>query len=247
MRHLLAIFIFLFLGSFQLVFSQNPAAPDFDAAGSDAKAIEIADAVMAAQGGRQAWDETRYLQWTFFGRRSLLWDKWTGDVRIDWLDRPRNIIVNINNGTGQVRLNGIEQTQPDTLKKYLDLGRRVWINDAYWLVMPFKLKDSGVTLRYLGEKPTDDGRVADLLQLTFKGVGVTPDNKYHVWVDGESRLVTQWAFFKLYTDEKAEFSNPWTDYARVGRLILSGGRGKGSALTDIAAPETVPARVFEAF
>ena len=48
--------------------------------GSDAKAIEIADAVMQSMGGRANWDATHYLSWTFF-RDDQVWDKWTGDFR----------------------------------------------------------------------------------------------------------------------------------------------------------------------
>ena len=45
--------------------------------------------------------------------------------------------------------------------------------------MPFKLKNSGVTLKYLGDTTaTKDGKPADVLQLTFEGMGVTPDNKH---------------------------------------------------------------------
>lgn len=223
----------------------NPPAAGFNTEGSDARAIDIADAVMEAQGGRQAWDNTHYLVWTFFGRRTLTWDKWSGWVRIDWADKSKNIVVNINSGEGKVWLNGIAQTHADSLSKYLDMGKRVWINDSYWLAMPFKLKDSGVTLKYLGDtSATQDGRKAYLLQMTFQNVGVTPDNKYHVWVDQETKLVTQWAYFKKYTEPKPDFINPWTDYAVYGRVRLSGGRGRG-ALTNIAAPESVPEGTFE--
>lgn len=226
----------------------NPPAPGFDQRHSDPRAIAIADEVMTAQGGRRAWDATRVIRWTFFGRRTLSWDKWTGDVRIEWLKRPLKIIVNVNTGAGRVQLDSVEQTHPDSLAKYLDLGKKVWINDSYWLVMPFKLKDSGVTLKYLGERATESGAPADLLQLTFAGVGVTPDNKYHVWVDKKSRLVTQWAYFEKSGDEKPEIQNPWADYQRYGEILLAADRGKNEgSMTPIEVFETPPAGVFEGF
>jgi hypothetical protein len=58
-----------------------PAAEGFDLAGSDAKAIEIADAVMEKMGGWDNWDKTRCVTWRFFGRRLHVWDKWTGKLR----------------------------------------------------------------------------------------------------------------------------------------------------------------------
>lgn len=224
----------------------NPPAQGFNAAASDAKAVAIADEVMVAMGGRQAWDATHYISWNFFGSRTLFWDKYTGQCRIEWQKRPLKVIVNVNTGTGRVAIDGVEQTQPDTLAKYLDMGKRAWINDSYWLLMPFKLKDSGVTLRYLGEAKTEKGAAADLLQMTFAGVGVTPDNKYHVWVDKQSRLVTQWAYFPKFTDEKPQFINPWNDYKRYGAVLISGDRGRGEVnLLPIEVLTEVPAGTFE--
>jgi len=116
--------------------AENPAAEGFNLAGSDARAIALADAVMAAQGGRAAWDETRYLSWNFFGRRQLLWDKWTGDVRIDFVGKPTVLLVNVNTGLGQAQIDGVVQTHPDSLAKYAAMARSIWINDSYWLFMP---------------------------------------------------------------------------------------------------------------
>ncbi|MFN0036024.1 MAG: hypothetical protein ACKVUS_13255 [Saprospiraceae bacterium] len=225
----------------------NPPAPGFNAAGSDAKAIAIADEVMQAMGGRKAWDGARYLSWDFFGHRKLLWDKHAGLCRIEWTKRPQKIIVNLHDGTGKVSLNGIEQTHPDSLAKYLAIGKKVWINDSYWLVMPFKLKDSGVTLKYLGDSKTEAAEAADLLQMTFASVGVTPDNKYHVWVDKKARLVTQWAYFEKFGDEKPQITNPWNGYKRCGKILLSPERGSRGSLDPVEVLETVPMGVFERF
>ena len=225
----------------------NPAAEGFNLLGSDARAVSLADEVMEAQGGRQAWDETRYLGWTFFGRRKLLWDKWTGDVRIEVIGQPTVYLVNVNTRTGRVQKDGLELTQPDSLAKYVEQGIRIWINDSYWLCMPYKLKDSGLTLRYLGDTLlTAAGQEAHWLELTFAGVGVTPDNKYHVAVDKTSRLVTEWRFFTRYDDPSPRFSTPWADYQLYGRILLSGNRGEWQ-LSDISAPERVDPRVFVDF
>ncbi len=220
--------------------------PKGDPGTSDGKALKIADEVMRAMGGQAAWDATHYISWNFFGSRTLLWDKWTGDVRIEWLKKPRTVIVNVVSGKGKVLLNGVEQSQSDTLTKYLQMGKEIWINDSYWLVMPFKLRDPGVTLHYLGEKATDDGKAADLLQMTFSKVGVTPDNKYQVWVDKKTRLVTQWAYFANFNDKKPQFQQSWTNYERYGQILLSSDRGseKGRTLRPIQVMTTVPEGTF---
>jgi hypothetical protein len=114
--------------------------------------------------------------------------------------------------------------------------------------MPFKLLDPGVTLKYLGRNKTEDGRMADLLQLTFNQVGVTPENKYKVWVDKETRLVTQWAYYQNFTDAQPKFTNRWADYKKYGNIQLSGDRGReGATLYPIEVLEQVPPGVFERF
>ncbi len=85
--------------------------------------------------------------------------------------------------------------------------------------MPYKFKDSGVTLTYSGINQSADGREADILELRFTNVGVTPENKYRVWVDRESRLVSQWAFYADAEDTELRFIAPWQDWQRHGHTI----------------------------
>ncbi len=220
----------------------NPPAAGFDSAGSDPKAIEIADAVMRNMGGRENWDRTRYLTWRFFGRRLHVWDRWTGDVRFEEADRIT--LINVHSMKGRVWKAGVEIAEPDSLKKYVDRGYRAWINDSYWLVMPYKLKDSGVTLTYAGEAKMENGRDAYVLTLTFNAVGVTPKNKYDVFVDRERMLVEQWAFYRNASDEKPRFSGPWTGWEPHGGILLSAGRGT-RAHSDVAVYDDLPRAVFE--
>lgn len=222
----------------------NPPADGFDIEGSDPQAIVIADRVMQAMGGRKAWDDTRYLSWNFFGSRKLIWDKWEGRVRIDYLKEDLKIVVDIQNLKGTVLKEGKMISNSDSLVKYLTKGRNAWINDSYWLVMPFKLKDTGVTLSYLREDTTQNGTSSYVLELTFKDVGVTPENYYEIWVDTESNLVSQWAFFETHGAFEPRFVNPWGGYQLYGNIKLSGDRGE-LKLTDIEVLESVPEDTFK--
>ncbi len=224
----------------------NPHAEGFDLAGSDAKAIELADGAMKAMGGRKAWDNTHFISWNFFGNRRLIWDKWRGNVRIDNLKNDQTVILNIFTDKGRVFKNGAELTDADSVAKYVKQGKGAWINDSYWLVMPFKLKDSGVTLKYLGEENTQENKPADVIQMTFKSVGNTPDNKYKVWIDKNTHLVSQWAYYPKFTDEKPGFVRPWGDYQRHGQILLGGDRGDRD-ITDIMVFTGLPGEVFTDF
>ena len=64
--------------------------------------------------------------------------------------------MNIHSMKGKVKMGGEELSHPDSLSKYLEKGKNMWINDSYWLVMPYKLKDSGVTLKYVGEEENEE-------------------------------------------------------------------------------------------
>ena len=226
---------------------ENPAAPGFNASSSDPQAIEIADQVMARLGGRQAWDDTRYITWRFFGGRRHVWDKFSGDIRVEGIDRetekPILILMNIHSGEGRAWYDGDEVTDAEELAGRLDYGEAVWINDGYWMFMPYKLKDSGVTLKYVGEGEMNDGRAAEVLQLTFEEVGRTPENKYLVYVAQDSGLVEQWDFFSNAEDAEPRFQTPWHNWQPYGAILLSDSRGERGH-TDVAVFDELPAEVL---
>ena len=223
----------------------NPAAEGFRAEASDPKAIAIADEVMEAMGGRKAWDGTPYLHWTFFGKRHLLWDKQNKQVRVESPEQGLVIVTGIEEGSeGRVWKDGKELTDPESVAKYAKQGRSLWINDAYWLVMPYKLKDSGVALSYVRQDTSYNGQPADVLGLQFENVGDTPQNKYEVWVDQDSKLVTQWAYYADAGDQDPKFVTPWADYKEYSGIMLSGDR-RMAQLTNIQAPSSVPGQAFE--
>ncbi len=229
----------------------NPAAANFNSAGSDPQAIVIADQVMEAQGGRAAWDSTRYITFNFFGRRSHLWDKLTGDVRIEHTDAKNEKItylLNVHTQEGRVLSDAQgESTDPQLLER----GYGAWVNDTYWLVMPFKLKDDGVTLKYLGMGEAAAGTEAHVLQLTFDHVGVTPLNKYHVYVNDETHLVEQWDFFMTAEDAEPRMSTPWTNYLPYGEagqeILLSNGRGDQREIVQVNVLSEIPDGALTSF
>lgn len=227
--------------------ADNPAAPGFDVDGSDDRAVEIADATMAAMGGRAAWDATRFVTWSFFGRRFHVWDRHRNLARVEWTDRDsgQEIVVVVDTATreGRAWVAGEEASEPSRSADLVRSGYEAWINDSYWVFMPYKLKDTGVTLTYAGHGETADGRPAEIVQLTFEGVGVTPQNKYRVYVADESGLVEQWDFYADAGDAEPRFQTPWRGWTRYGQILLADDRGNGRH-TDLAVLDAVPDGVF---
>lgn len=227
--------------------NRNPAADGFDTLNSDKKAIEWADAVMKAMGGRAKWDETRYLSWNFFGRRDLWWDKYTGDVRIESLNDSIIYLTNINTNAGKVKIKGRELTDLDSLSNYLERAKSIWINDSYWLVMPFKLKDNGVTLKYLRDDSTMTGMPSHVLGLTFENVGDTPENKYEIFITKSDSLVKQWAFYEQANQDSASAIWPWDNYKNYNGLKLSSDRSDNKGPHNVNVYDTLSADVFNSF
>lgn len=218
----------------------GPAADSLQR-GSDPRAVSIAEEVLDALGGAEAWDRARVLEWNFFGRRSHVWDKWTGDYRLD--EGTKVVLMNLGTGQGRLFEGSKEITDSEAKTKELARAKSVWINDSYWLVMPYKLLDPGVTLHDVGQRELPDGSPADVIALTFEGVGNTPRNKYEVFVSQKDRRVEQWAYFQDRDDAEPKFTSPWTGWHEVGGILLSGGRGQERELTAIAVHEVPPVKL----
>ncbi len=114
-------------------------------------------------------------------------------------------------------------------------------------MMPFKLKDSGVTLKYLGEDSLKNGAPCNIIQLTFENVGSTPDNKYLVYVDRKDNLVKQWAYFELASQDTASSVWPFDNYKQYGKILLSANRSDGKGPKDVTVDDTLPAEIFTEF
>jgi hypothetical protein len=248
LRSRLAPVILLSLGA-----ACAPASPEPARADADPQAERIAEAVLERLGGRAAWDRTRYLRWRFFGGRLHYWDRRTGDVRIESPAREIDgggaqpellVLMNVNTRTGRAWENGAEVTDAARLAEYLDLGHQWWVNDSYWMFMPYKLLDPGVNLAWIGERALPDGRAADVLELTFDaGVGYTPENRYEVWVARDTGLVEQWSFWSDAADADARFTLPWSGWSRFGDIWLARNHGRDMDW-EIAVSEELPASVF---
>ena len=188
------------------------------------KAANLALRVLDSMGGEKAWQESRYISWEFIGIRRWLWDKYTGDVRFNSYEDNLTVLMNLESEEGKAFYDKEQLNDPDSLNKILDLTRKAWVNDSYWLVMPFKLLEPGVVLSYLNEKNDMAGNLCDVIEMHFDSVGYTPQNKYDIYIDKETSLVSQWTFYPHY-DSTALFSTPWQDYKKYGDIYLTGFHG----------------------
>ena len=116
-----------------------------------------------------------------------------------------------------------------------------WVNDAYWLTMPLKLLDPGV--RLLLEEPRErEGVRYSILRLEFDGVGLTPGDRYWLYVDPDTKRVVRWEMALEGQDGEPKGMS-WTDYRDVGPLTLALDHATDDGtrhvrFTDVVAHET---------
>ncbi len=198
------------------------------------RAAAVVDEMMVAMGGADGWARTRYLRFDWVVEREgkevvaarHLWDRYDGRYRVEWTGRDGkkvDALFNVNTRTGRVWVNG-EPARDEDEQKYLDQAYGRFINDSYWLLMPWKLKDPGVNIEYAGET-TLDATGYDLLHVSFGTVGLTPGDHYWAFINKRTHLMDRWAYFlQDYKGKPAlDKATPWDwrDWEMVGRIRLA--------------------------
>ncbi len=170
---------------------------------SDPKAVDVANRELKELGGRERWDALPALRWSFDvsvndtvrASRHHAWDKRTGWYRVEGVNRQGQKFVLVNHlGTdeGHAWVNG-QAIEGDSLKTLMKRAHSLWTNDLYWLAMPLKLRDPGVTLTYDGEATDSVSHAkSDKLALAFDKVGETPGDHYWVYVDRRTHRIVRW-------------------------------------------------------
>ena len=160
------------------------AATTFNRAGSDPKALEIADQVAAATGGRDKWEKAKQIRWAITikdGDKTVFegeeaWDRWNGRhwgkihagevdlivIREIYTDVPGTFMI--DKGTsGMVK-------QPDedaNTRKNLAVAAERWNFDTAALCAAFLLEEPGTKLSYVGTQNGDDGKPLDVVKIEF--------------------------------------------------------------------------------
>lgn len=221
-----------------------PAQEGFNMEGSDKKAIEIADQMMVKMGGYEAWKESRYIAWSFFGQYQI-WDKQENILRHE----KGNVvsILRLDQPDGQVFVNGRRVLDENSVFGKLSQAHMHWAANSYFLCMPYKLKDKGVTLKYRGEGKTMDGRVADILRLTYDSVGMTPNNMSDLYIDKETSMPSQWDFYGTREEKQPSFVRKWGNWKDYHGVMLASNRDSKDdklEITDIVVTNKVPKELF---
>ena len=228
------------------------------AAESDPKAVAVAERVMERLGGEEAWKATRYLRFDFavdregktLMSRAHTWDRKGGRYRVEATDEEgRSVVVlmNLHTKQGQAWVGG-EPASGEALDTLLESGYAWWVNDSYWLLMPYKLQDDGVTLTFAGIEAKQTGSWEKILLTFDEGVGLTPKDKYWVFVNRATGLVDRWEFV-LKGADTPPVPFDWSGWKAFGAIQLADDRVNPNDGTRIhfpvlEVPKTVADGVF---
>ncbi len=193
----------------------------------DPKAVQVAESVIEAMGGREAREQARYLQFAFLvttpdgtyrTRRYHLWDTWEGRYRYESRPDAGDVelaLFNVNSKKGDIYRNG-EKVSGEEATRALESAYGTFINDSYWLMMPWKWLDPGVNLKYVGEEE-HGGEMCDVVELSFAQVGLTPGDVYRGYVSRQSGLMVRWTY-TLQSGREGDWE--WK-YADAGGIQLA--------------------------
>ena len=147
-----------------------------------------------------AYKNTRYIDWSFKGKRFYKWDKKKHIVDVKWNDA--RVLLHPNDLTkSTVYLNDKEVSFNDNLVKR---ALRFFNNDSFWLVAPHKLFEPGIyrSIRMV------DGKEA--LHVKYSRGGTTPGDSY-VWILDENYLPTNYQMY-VQKIKKLGTTVTWEDW-----------------------------------
>ena len=230
-------------GASRTIAATQPGSPAaFDSAGSDAKAVAIADEVLAAAGGAATWAKVKELRWTTAivdgGETKLkvehAWDRWNGRAYMKNLPQvadasPTLAMYELYGDTKAAIVmspgGGKELANAGNAKEILATARKRWEQDHFWVTMHLKLKDPGVRLKYVEERIAEGATGAtpemayDVIQVKFDpGVGPTPGDVFYLIVDKKTHLPHSVENVETGKPDDRRVGYTWLDWVDAGGL-----------------------------
>jgi hypothetical protein len=229
------------------------------------RADSVAWSVYQYVGGPAVWDEVPFVRFDFRSEapedtarrpaRRHLWDRRTGDYRLEMTRGDSLLVVLFNVGTvntgtraGTVYVNGTATADTAFQRRTLERAYGAYINDTYWTLMPTKLFDEGVTRTYVPDSST---AAREVIQTSFQNVGLTPGDRYWLFVDRATGQLQAWCYH-LEGDTTAGPVNRWAGWQTletphgVARLAARHEFPTGRVIhtENLALPQTVDPALF---
>jgi hypothetical protein len=219
-----------------------------DQQGWDPKAVELADKMLAAAGGAEAWAGVGELTFSMGieqdGKRIATmvhhWDRATGRHRWEQeAGREPLVIVHRIDGQGQGR--GYVKVEGATSRgrsgaavgdnrkltqipatNYAELEPKAlkqFRRDVWWLTMHYRLKAKGAQLKYGGLLEGPEGKKYETIDVKFAGEPWMPDEGFTLFVDPATNLPALMTVQEPGQTTKSAWF--WEGWKEVGKLKLA--------------------------
>jgi len=207
------------LGAISYVMIDKPAP---EGTVDEAKTSALRQKMYAAL-NKQAWEETKWIQWSFPRGHDYLWDKERHLVEVRYDDYT--VLLDPETVTGKVFQEGTLIEGPEA-RAEINTAFSLFTNDAFWLAAPFMLDDPNIDFTIASTK---DGREG--LLVTYNTGGVTPGDKY-LWIldeDGTPNAYQMWVDIIPVGGTEAS----WEDYITLksGARVASNHKIGPAAIT----------------
>lgn len=222
-------------GPSRSTFARHPGAPAaFDRTSANPEALALADKVLAAHGGAEAWEKAKQIRWkqaimTEDGKvrasGEQAWDRWNARhwAKIDRADQPPVAVMyaiyddfvagymEMSSGNRQAIPTGEAQAAAK-------LARDQWQRDTTSMFAAFLLHEPGAKLENAGIARAEDGTEYHDLKLTFDPKDTARAGMVvHVYADKEKHVVHR-VEIELANGEK--YAYELKGYASVNGLQL---------------------------
>ncbi|MEQ8704810.1 MAG: hypothetical protein RIC19_12865 [Phaeodactylibacter sp.] len=134
----------------------------------------------------EAWNDTRFLSWSFPGGHDYVWDKQAGLVQVKW--GGTEVLLRTDGPSGKAWANQ-QPLQGGAADEAIQEAWGYFCNDSFWLNAPAKAFDPGTNRKLV---TTKEGEKA--LLISYESGGVTPGDAYlwHLDKDGMPVRYEMW-------------------------------------------------------
>ncbi len=239
-------------GPSRATYARYPNAPAaFDRAGSEPKALEIADKVFAAAGGPGNWDKAKQIRWkqtiTSDGKVVLDgehgWDRWNarhyamlkksdGAIKVGYHLYGSFSMAFMESESGKTRT-----LDTDSVERAVKVAKAAYNVDTAVMALQFMMFEPGAKLSYVGPLRDDAGTDAayDDIKVVFADP-LREGIEFHAIVD-HSSVIVRIEMIKAGANQKVGYT--LKDWTTVGGLKFATSRtnlgysGETTAIKDI--------------
>jgi hypothetical protein len=223
-------------GPGRTTFAVHPsAAPAFERAGSDPRAVEIADRVIAAAGGQDRWAAAKQIQWSVSiasgdARPPITldeaWDRWNGRHHMKLHTPSGDVIVmrGIYDGKGAAfgaGGGGMQKLTKEETDRVVADARDRWEFDTTPLLIAFLLESPGVKLTLVGERAAEgDTPPTDEIKVSFDPRDPTRSLTYYVLVNRTTHQIERIEIVKAGDPDTKRVGYKVASWVEAGGLKL---------------------------